>query len=230
MRERSEHALLNELAEWYGILLEYQDIWGNRQIASDQTKRAILAAMGVCADSVDAIRRELAVCMDAPWRQPCDPVMVVRAESAAGCWSFRIPSQEREDRDIQIRWDITDEAGARLRSEEAGPGLLPTEVRLVDGFRHVRYALPLPTGLTIVYYALVVRGVSPSQRVEGTLRLWCRHIATSRLSCAGGIAPGDWRSICTRFGPRKTGGWEILEISRSSWTGRQKIYVPGSSV
>ena len=171
MRERSEHALLNELGEWHGILLEYQDIWGNRQIASDQTKRAILAAMGVCADSVDAIRRELAVCMDAPWRQPCDPVMVVRAESAAGCWSFRIPSQEREDRDIQIRWDITDEAGARLRSEEAGPGLLPTEVRLVDGFRHVRYALPLPTGLTIGYYALVVRGVSPAQRVEGTLRL-----------------------------------------------------------
>ena len=49
---------LRELAERYGIVPEYYDIWGNHHCISAQTARALLAAMGIAG----ADDGELAAC------------------------------------------------------------------------------------------------------------------------------------------------------------------------
>jgi hypothetical protein len=41
----SDHAALTRLAEQAGIESAYQDIWGQRHGISDNTRRALLAAM-----------------------------------------------------------------------------------------------------------------------------------------------------------------------------------------
>ena len=171
MEQHNEHELLRELAERYGIASDYHDIWGQRHETPDQTRRAILDAMGVGVESPDALRRALADCEDAPWRALCDPVRVVRADQPAGCWPVRMPAQEEEDRDIAVSWDVRDESGAVRQRGQAGPGLAPVETRMVDGLRHVRFEVPLPAGLPIGYYDVTVRGVSELRQVEGTLRL-----------------------------------------------------------
>ncbi|OLB99452.1 MAG: hypothetical protein AUH35_03030 [Nitrospirae bacterium 13_1_40CM_62_7] len=76
MSQPSEQERLHELAERFGIAADYEDNWGRRHLASDRTKRAILAAMGVCAETEDEVRRELAACADAPWLHACDPVLL----------------------------------------------------------------------------------------------------------------------------------------------------------
>ncbi|MGH7259325.1 MAG: 4-alpha-glucanotransferase [Nitrospiraceae bacterium] len=171
MEQRNEHDLLNELAERYGIAPDYDDIWGQRHVTSDDTKRAMLSAMGVRVDSADALRHALAEAVDAPWREACDPVQVTRAEGPAGVWAFRMPALEQEDRAIAISWEVRDEAGAVQQRGQAGPGLVPAETRQVDGFRHIRFELPLPAGLQIGYYEVAAKGVSESRQMEGTLRL-----------------------------------------------------------
>lgn len=170
MSERSEQDLLNELAERYGVASGYDDIWGHRHLTSDQTKRAILAAMGVCASTREDLQRELAACGEEPWRRPCEPVLVMRSNQG-GQWSFCLPAEEGEDRAVRILWEVRDEAGRCRQSGEAGPGLVPAADRRVDGQRYVRFTLPVPSGLAIGYYDLIVCGITGTRRVDGTLRL-----------------------------------------------------------
>ncbi len=169
--DHTEQELLRQLAERYGIASEYHDIWGQRHETSVQTRRAILEAMGLRVESADGLRRALADCADAPWRQACDPAQVVRADEPAGRWSVRMPAQEEEDLSIVLSWDVRDEAGVLRQSGQAGPGLVPVEARAVDGVRHVRFELPVPANLSIGYYNVTVKGVSESRQVEGALRL-----------------------------------------------------------
>jgi 4-alpha-glucanotransferase len=166
-----EHELLLHLAGRYGIAPDYHDIWGQRHETSDDTRRAILSAMGVQADTADAIRRALAALDEAPWRRACEPVRVARVDAPAGVWPVRVPSQESEDRSMAVAWIVRDEAGAVVRRQEAGPNLAPHETRLVGGLRHVRFDLPLPDGLPVGYYELSVKIVSDARQVEGAMRL-----------------------------------------------------------
>ena len=167
--DHNEHEQLRELAERYGIASDYHDIWGHRHETPDQTRRAILEAMGVRVESPDALRRALADCADAAWRQVCDPVHVVRADEPAGCWSVRMPAQEQEDRGIVVSWDLRDESGTVRQRGRSEPGAAPAETRTVDGLRHVRVELPVPAGLPIGYYDMIIKGVSESRQVEGVL-------------------------------------------------------------
>jgi 4-alpha-glucanotransferase len=168
---RDEHDLLSELAERYGIAPDYYDIWGQRHVISDDTKRAILGAMGVRAGSAGELRHALSEAVDTPWREACEPVCVARAGEPNGVWAFRMPAQEQEDRTVAVSWEVRDEAGAVRQRGQAGPGLVPVETRQVDGFRHIRFELPLPAGLPIGYYEVAAKGISESRQVEGTLRL-----------------------------------------------------------
>lgn len=171
MSEESEQHLLHELAERFGIAADYEDIWGRRHPTSDRSKRAILAAMGVRAETEAEIRRELAACADAPWEHPCDPVLVLRVGESPGSWSFRMPAEEGEDQHIRILWEAWDEQGTLQQQGETGPGLAPAEAHIVRQRRHVRFELPVPSGLSLGYYDLKAYAKTPSWSVEGTLRL-----------------------------------------------------------
>ena len=171
MSERSERELLDDLAERFGIVPAYYDNWGCQHLTSERTKRAILAAMGLCVETADELQRELVACEDEPWRQPCDPVMVLRAGENPGSWSFRIPVDDGEEQEVRIRWDIRDEAGCLQQSGEAVAPLMPVETRMVDGQRYARFEVAVPSGLAMGYYDLLAFGMTPSRVVEGALRL-----------------------------------------------------------
>ena len=204
--ERDEQELLRELAERYGIVSEYHDIWGQRHETPDQTRRAILEAMGVQVGSADALRRALADCEEAPWRALCDPVRVARVEEPPGCWSIRMPAQEQEDRSIVLSWSVRDETGAVRQSGKAGPGLVPAETRRVDGFRHIRVELPIPTGLPIGYYDVPVKAVSESRQVEGSLRLIVAPSACHALTESRG-GPRLWGLAVQLYALRSSRNW-----------------------
>jgi len=70
--------VLERLAEGCGIALEYRDIWGAQRRASEGTLRAILAAMGVGAESDDHARNALSRLEQERERRAMAPVLVVR--------------------------------------------------------------------------------------------------------------------------------------------------------
>jgi 4-alpha-glucanotransferase len=208
MSERSEQDLLDELAERCGIAPDYYDNWGRRHVASSETKRAILSAMGIAAGTTDGVRRELLLCEEAPWRRPCDPVLVRRAGGDLGAWSFRVPVEEAEDRAIQIRWEVRDEAGRVCQKGEAGPGLASAEIRWLDGRRHARFEVPVPTGLDIGYYDLAARTQTASAEHEGTLRL---ILAPARCYVPAQFEEGRriWGLALQLYALRSTRNWGV---------------------
>ncbi|MGH7231323.1 MAG: 4-alpha-glucanotransferase, partial [Nitrospiraceae bacterium] len=171
MEHRSEQELLDELAARFGIDSDYHDIFGQRHVTTSDTKRAILDAMGVEAGTAEGVARELAASCQAVWRTPCDPVLVRRVESVSGTWPFRMPAEPGEDHAVRIQWTIQDEHGRDRLTGEAGPGLTPVEIGLVEDQRYIRIDLPLPAGLEVGYYELAATASIGPRRINGRLRL-----------------------------------------------------------
>jgi 4-alpha-glucanotransferase len=78
MQDQTEQALLATLAERVGIAADYYDIAGTLHRTSDNTRRAILTAMGFTVDSTASLTQTLREWDDAPWQRPCDPVKILR--------------------------------------------------------------------------------------------------------------------------------------------------------
>ena len=68
MPELSEQALLSALSDRVGIAAAYYDIAGTRHVTPDDTKRAILAAMGFAVGSTAELAKALREWDEAPWR------------------------------------------------------------------------------------------------------------------------------------------------------------------
>jgi len=208
----SEQHLLDVLAARYGIAPEYHDIWGQRHVASAESKRSILRAMGLRADTAEDLRRELAACLETPWHRACDPVMVQRTGVGPQSWSFRMPAGESETQDVRISWEVRDEEGTLQQSGTAGPGLNPAEVQTIAGRRYVRFELPVPVELPHGYYDLTARGHTPSQQVAGILRL---ILTPGQCYAPTEISEGRriWGLAIQVYALRSTRNWGIGDFS-----------------
>src|SRR5204863_9830673 len=69
------------LAERYGVALEYRDVWDQPHVVSEETLRAVLAAMKVVAATDAEAEQALAGSLAARWREIAPPVWVVREKS-----------------------------------------------------------------------------------------------------------------------------------------------------
>lgn len=168
---QQDRASLDDLARHCGVHPDYYDIWGKRHEVSEQTKRAVLAAMGYHVDSEEDVRGAWQARREDAWRPGCEPVLVRRSDQPPGEWSFYLSGEESDDPHWRIVWEVLDEGGRLQHKQEAGPGLRPSEVQVINGRRCLRIALPLPDGLTAGYYDLTASAAGPQGGVSGTLRL-----------------------------------------------------------
>jgi 4-alpha-glucanotransferase len=158
MSDQAENSLLSQLAEQVGIASDYYDIAGTKHVATDDTKQAILEAMGFRVDSQEALSAALRAWKERGWRQPCEPVLVIREGQTGARLVCCLALDDGKEHTVQLQWDVRDEGGVAVQSGQVGPGLEPVDVRFLDGQRHVRVDLPVPEDLPIGYYDLTVRG------------------------------------------------------------------------
>ncbi len=153
-----DHELLDHLARSYGIAPEYYDNSGTCHVTTADTKRAILSAMGVRAETAADLEREAAALKAAWWQSVCDPVLVVRSGKGVSSWSVRLPLALEQDSAVRIAWEVRDEEGGCHQTGRAGPGLTAKEETVIEGRRYARFELPLPGALPHGYYMLHARG------------------------------------------------------------------------
>jgi 4-alpha-glucanotransferase len=171
MHELTEQALLARLAERAGIATDYYDIAGTLHITSDDTKRAILTAMGFAIDTTASLIQTLQGWDYAPWQRPCDPVRILRDGETGGPLSCYLLLEDRKEGSLTVEWEIRDEANAVVQEGRAGPGLTAAEVRFIKEQRHVRMEIPAPHGLSLGYYTVTIRAEGLVGSVEGSMRL-----------------------------------------------------------
>jgi len=157
MYDLSESELLRLLADRAGIAADYYDIAGTLHVTTDETRRAILAAMEFRVDSRAELIDALTEWDDRPWIQHCEPVRIVRFGQDPGTWSLHVPCESHEESVIRVRWWLVSESGERSHEREEGPGLKVEEARVVAGRRFVRMACTLPQALPLGYYSVHVR-------------------------------------------------------------------------
>jgi 4-alpha-glucanotransferase len=154
MYDQSESELLSLLAERAGIAVEYYDIAGTHHPTTDETRRAILAAMGFRVADRAALIEELTTWDNRPWIGLCEAVHVTRLGQDPGHWSLHLPCEKEDEARLQIHWLLYAESGEKCHEREEGPGLPVQEAREIAGRRYVRVRFPLPHDLPMGYYEI----------------------------------------------------------------------------
>ncbi|MCS6897564.1 MAG: 4-alpha-glucanotransferase [Nitrospira sp.] len=144
------------LADRAGIAAEYYDIAGTLHVTSDETRRAILSAMGFRVSTRAELVAELIDWDNRPWLRCCEPVHVVRQGRHPGSWLCAVPCERGEETALQVRWTLRDEQGALCYERDEGPGWEIQEERVIDGRRYIRLAFGIPADLPLGYYRAVV--------------------------------------------------------------------------
>jgi 4-alpha-glucanotransferase len=171
MQDQTEQALLARLAERVGIAADYYDIAGTLHVTSDDTRRAILTAMGFTVDSPASLTQALREWDEAPWQRPCDPVRILRDGETGSSVSCCLALEDGKEQSVAVEWQIRDEANVVVQEGQAGPGLSAAEVCFLNGRRHVRVEIPAPHGLSLGYYSLTVRAEGLVGGLVGTMRV-----------------------------------------------------------
>lgn len=146
---------LHLLASEAGIHESYWDIVGNLHVTPPETKRAILAAMGIPADTDAAALQSLKLWRERPWRALLPPVTVLRRQM--GGKPFAVPLTIPDVRAAEpLTWRLMLETGTEIAGETTADALAATAHGEINGIRLSKRELPLPPFLPEGYHTLVV--------------------------------------------------------------------------
>jgi 4-alpha-glucanotransferase len=165
-------ALINELSGLCGIVPEYRDIFGNKHIASIETKKAVLRAMRIDADSKEELMKYIHARKSRPWENFIEPAHVVSVNEQPVRIPIYVPVKESEENKIIISWSIEAEDADQKKSSLktrylSGDDSSIPEVRWIEDSRYVRTDLAddiqRPTG----YYRITVECKHPAAIFPG---------------------------------------------------------------
>ena len=142
---------VERLAQAHGIGLRYHDIFGALHEVSEDTLRALLAAIDVDTSSDEQVQAAVARLDQARWRRSLPPLVVLSQARTPWRVELRLPESSGA-RDATIRFVLEDGS-----SREAPVALEPVETTTLDGERWCRYALPIDADLPLGYHRVSVR-------------------------------------------------------------------------
>jgi (1->4)-alpha-D-glucan 1-alpha-D-glucosylmutase len=154
---------LDRLARLSGIEPEYYDIWGNRRVVPDDTKLALLNAMGVRVKGKKDIVRTLAELESRSWSRLMEPIQVVRENVAPICILLNFPHENLHG---QFEWTLLEEDGKRHSGVFAPEELEVQERRDVNQRSFVRCQFMLKVAPGLGYHRVELRQVNKGEGAE----------------------------------------------------------------
>jgi 4-alpha-glucanotransferase len=224
MYDQSESDLLRMLADRAGIVADYYDIAGTHHVTTDETRRAILAAMNLRAANRDELIEELTAWDERPWLHGCEPVHVIRCGREAGTWPLHVPCSDADDARLHVHWSLYGETGDKRYDREEGPGLRIEDQRVISGRRFVRVAVGFPQDLPLGYYSVKSSMKGGSTNAESAFRL---VVAPERCFIPEPLQQGvRWWGIALQlYSLRSHRNWGVGDFGDLAtvveWAGRQ---------
>ena len=224
MYDQPEPELLRLLAERAGIASEYYDIAGMCHVTTDETRRAILAAMNFRAADRAGLVEELIAWDNRPWVQGCDPVRVIRLGHDPGTWSLHVPCESADDAVVHVHWLVYAENGEKRYEREEGPGLTVEDSRVINGRRYIRLTFALPQEFPLGYYEVKVCTQGGRAGAEATFRL---IVAPDRCYIPDVLQKGArlWGFALQLYALRSDRNWGIGDFQDLAavveWAGKQ---------
>ena len=199
---------LDRLCALAGIAPEYNDIWGARRRAPDETRVALLQAMGIVADAA-GIEGALKEREDRSWRRGLPPVSVQREDAVPYRWEICCDERRRGQ---AHRFSLALESG-EVRSGEFRPAdLPPLAERVIDGARCFKVAFEWRDRLPLGYHRFTLQqpdGTAPSvltliivprrcympPALEGGARVWGPALQLYAMRSARNWGIGDFTDL-----------------------------------
>ena len=160
MEIRSYETLLDDLSELCGVVPEYYDICGKKHIASRETRKAILAAMGLKVDSPADLEQEYQERLWRDWKDFIRPVTVISVNQPLTL-DVSLPLPEGEEKDLTLSWVLTDEEGRRTEAALTGDRITLHDSATIDGVRYIRTRIADDVRRDLGYYTLTVHCLHP---------------------------------------------------------------------
>ncbi len=191
-----EPATLDRLSRAAGIELSYWDLKGRERVASVDTKRSLLDAMGFATSSEQQARDAYRSLDLAPWQRLLPSTTVVRQPTKSPTvMPITIPATLAGR---PLAWRIVLEGGSSI-SGESLPRTLPTMgARRIDGDAMIRLGLPLPHGLPDGMHRIDVE--IAGRHATGTLVLAPPHAYRPDWLADG---QRQWGLACQLYGLRQ---------------------------
>ncbi|PID54252.1 MAG: 4-alpha-glucanotransferase [Micrococcales bacterium] len=183
---------LERLAHGHGVTCEYWDWHGNKVPLSVGTAVAVLGALGVSAETPDAVRAALTDLERAPWRQVLPPVSVVRA-GRPGYVDVHVPHGSPVAVQVQL------ETGQTVPGVQVRHDVAPHEV---DGVLVGEAQFELPADLPLGYHRLraeTTDGVADALLV----------VAPDRLELPAAVAGQVWGLQAQLYSVRSEDSWGL---------------------
>ncbi len=156
------------LSHLYGIELEYWDIWGKRHVVSDETKKVLLASMGISVEDDWDMEAAIAAREEEVWLRTVEPVLVVEEKEQPALIPLIFDEQEAL---TSVDWLLEEENGSRQWGS-----FLPGELEVEDS-RNMgstvrnRYLFPLPVTPGPGYHRFSVTIASQPEHSQPPMRL-----------------------------------------------------------
>src|ERR1700731_2585195 len=157
LRHEPASPALDDLAKRMGIEPQFRNAKGEIVETSSETKRSLLAAMGVKAADEAQARGALEDLDRAEWLRPLPIVQVLRAEASPPAIELVLPAGTGE-----IAWCLALEDGSERTGRVAFDDLELMDARSVDGTPLERRRLLLESGLPWGYHRLAIEPGSAS--------------------------------------------------------------------
>lgn len=155
--------LIHELAGLCGIVPEYWDSFGTQHIASIETKKAILKAMGMDLDSAEGIEHEIRELRKRPWNRVVEPVIAISVNQQPFELPLYLPLNEGEEQKLTISWSVEDEERNRQDFSLSGDAISITDQQWIDGTRYVKIPLKDKGQREIGYYFVTITCEHPER-------------------------------------------------------------------
>ncbi len=169
MEQDTAELRINELAELYGILPGYWDIFGAWHAITPEAKKAILAAMKLKVNTAADIEKEIHQKKTKVWKSLLAPVYVISEHEQPLSFPLFIPVNEGAEGGLSVSCTLEDEQGVSGDVTLSGDSLSVSEEMAIDGQRYVRIMLSDTSRRDPGYYRLTVM-VRNHGAGSGTLR------------------------------------------------------------
>jgi 4-alpha-glucanotransferase len=156
--------LVEQLAKAKKIADTYVDAWGKQAVVSQESKAAVLAAMGYDVENEDNLRKQVEKEERDLWTSPLDPVLVVREKKDLQL-TVRLPIDLANS---ELNCTIKVETGMRISSKIHAKNSSVIETKEIDGVTYVKKILTISEEIPLGYHELVLKTVDKDL---GNLRL-----------------------------------------------------------
>ncbi|MBX6320232.1 MAG: 4-alpha-glucanotransferase [Rhodospirillaceae bacterium] len=193
---------LDRLAALAGIEPLFHDLFGTRRETSPQTKRLLLGAMGLAAETDDAATASLLAFERRSLSRPVDPAFVVAAERQPAAVEIRVPAGATG----RLGWTLSLETGAVEEDDVRIESCPPHGLAQLGDEAWMRRRLALPPGLPPGYHRLEV-AVEPDDGSPATHAASRLIVAPPR--CFDEIAPGCWGVTTQLYALSSSDNWGV---------------------